>query len=52
MPDNVASKVPPPGDHRRIAVGQFDRANQVIATGNHDYGIRLLLGCCKLDPPT
>jgi tetratricopeptide (TPR) repeat protein len=51
MPDNVASKVPPPSaDHRRIAVGQFDRANQVIATGNHDYGIRLLLSCCKLDP--
>jgi tetratricopeptide (TPR) repeat protein len=23
---------------------------QVIATGNYDYGIRLLLSCCKLDP--
>lgn len=51
MPDNVASKVPPPSpEHRRIAIGQYDRANQVIATGNHDYGIRLLLSCCKLDP--
>ncbi len=45
------SKVPPPSpEHRRIAVGQFERANQVVATGNYDYGIRLLLSCCKLDP--
>ena len=37
-------KLPPPSpDHRRVAAGQFDRANQVIATGNFDYGIRLLL---------
>jgi tetratricopeptide (TPR) repeat protein len=28
----------------------FERANQVVATGNYDYGIRLLLDCCKLDP--
>src|SRR5262249_30639478 len=27
-----------------------DRANQVIATGNFDYAIQLLLTCCKLDP--
>ncbi len=45
------SILPPPSpEHRRIAAGQFDRANQVIATGNHDYGIRLLLSCCKFDP--
>jgi tetratricopeptide (TPR) repeat protein len=45
------SKLPPPSpEHRRIAVGQFERANQVVATGNYDYGIRLLLSCCKLDP--
>jgi tetratricopeptide (TPR) repeat protein len=37
-------------EHRRVAAGQFDRANQVVATGNYDYGIRLLLSCCKLDP--
>jgi tetratricopeptide (TPR) repeat protein len=37
-------------EHRRVAAGQFERANQVIATGNFDYGIRLLLSCCKLDP--
>jgi tetratricopeptide (TPR) repeat protein len=40
----------PDAEHRRIAAGQFERANQVIATGNYDYGIRLLLSCCKLDP--
>lgn len=37
-------------EQRRVAAGQFERANQVIATGNHDYGIQLLLTCCKLDP--
>jgi tetratricopeptide (TPR) repeat protein len=37
-------------EHRRVAAGQFERANQVVATGNFDYGIRLLLSCCKLDP--
>jgi tetratricopeptide (TPR) repeat protein len=40
----------PSAEHRRIAAGQFERANQVIATGNYDYGIQLLLTCCKLDP--
>jgi tetratricopeptide (TPR) repeat protein len=51
MPQNDASALPRPSpDHRKVAVGQFERANQVIATGNYDYGIRLLLSCCKLDP--
>src|SRR5437867_2283948 len=45
------SKFPTPSpEHRRVAAGQFERANQVIASGNYDYGIRLLLSCCKLDP--
>jgi tetratricopeptide (TPR) repeat protein len=35
---------------RRIAAGKFERANQVAATGNFDYGIHLLLDCCKIDP--
>src|SRR5438093_11504904 len=43
--------VPSPSpEHRRVAAGQFERANQVIATRDYDYGIRLLLSCCKLDP--
>jgi tetratricopeptide (TPR) repeat protein len=46
-----ASILPPPNpEHRRVAAGQFERANQVVATANFDYGIRLLLSCCKLDP--
>lgn len=40
----------PSPEQRRIAAAQFERANQVIASGNHDYGIQLLLSCCKLDP--
>ncbi len=50
MADNDATMLPPPSpEHRRIAASQFERANQVIATGNYDYGIRLLMSCCKLD---
>jgi len=43
--------VPPiSAEHRRIAAERFDRANQVVAGGNFDYAIQLLLACCKLDP--
>src|ERR1700687_1294483 len=37
-------------EHHRIAAEQFQRANQVIESGNHDYAIQLLLTCCKLEP--
>ena len=51
MANTDAPRVPPPSaEHRRVAAGQFEHANQVIATGNFDYGIGLLLSCCKLDP--
>lgn len=51
MADKDATILPPLNpEHRRVAAGQFERANEVIATGNHDYGIQLLLNCCKLDP--
>jgi tetratricopeptide (TPR) repeat protein len=46
----VATLPPPSPEHRRIAAAQFDRANQVINAGQFDYGIQLLLTCCKLDP--
>src|ERR1700687_5961242 len=53
MPEHDASILPPPSpEHRRVAAGQFERANQVIATGNFDYGIRLLLSCCTLGATT
>jgi tetratricopeptide (TPR) repeat protein len=51
MASNDASHLPPvTPEHRRVAAGQYERANQVIATGNFDYGIQLLLSCCQLDP--
>jgi Tfp pilus assembly protein PilF len=51
MAGNDLSRFPTASpEHRRVAAGQFERANQVIATGNFDYGIQLLLTCCKLDP--
>jgi tetratricopeptide (TPR) repeat protein len=37
-------------EHRRVAVERFERATQVIKQGNFDYGIQLLMTCCKLDP--
>jgi serine/threonine protein kinase len=37
-------------EHRQAAAGQFERANEVLASGNYDYAIHLLLSCCKLDP--
>jgi serine/threonine protein kinase len=40
---------PSPKQHR-IAVGQFEKADEAIATGNYEYGIPLLLSCCALDP--
>src|SRR5206468_5854853 len=48
-PSGSAASGPSP-EQRRAAAGQFERANQVIATGNFDYGIQLLLSCCKFDP--
>ncbi len=46
-----SSSVPAPSpEHRKIAAGQFERANQVVAGGDYDYGIRLLLSCCEFDP--
>jgi tetratricopeptide (TPR) repeat protein len=50
MAENSPNVPPPSAEHRRIAAAQYERANQVITTGNYDYGIRLLLSCCKLDP--
>jgi serine/threonine protein kinase len=40
----------PSTDQRRVALGQFERATDVIARGDYDYGVHLLLSCCKLEP--
>jgi tetratricopeptide (TPR) repeat protein len=51
MADNEKSKLAPPNpEQRRIATSQYDRANQVLASGNYDYAIQLLISCCKIDP--
>lgn len=51
MAERSTPTVPTPtADQRRIAVENFERARQVLLTGNHDYGISLLITCCKLDP--
>jgi tetratricopeptide (TPR) repeat protein len=51
MADTDRPVLPQPSpEHRKVAVGQFERAQQVTAKGDFDYGIQLLLNCCKLDP--
>lgn len=51
MADNDPTLLPPPSpDQRKISAAMFEKANQVIASGNYDYGIQLLISCCKLDP--
>lgn len=37
-------------DQHRVAVGQFERAQEAMAGGSTDYARELLLSCCKLDP--
>ena len=43
--------LPEPGpDQKRIAAERFERANQVISSGDFDYGMQLLLTCSKIEP--
>src|SRR5262245_66400414 len=51
MANNPAAVLPRlTPEQRRAAAGQLERANQVIAIGDLDYGIQLLLTCCRIDP--
>ena len=50
MADRSRTLPTPTPDQRRVAAENFERARQVLQTGNFDYGISLLLLCCKLDP--
>ena len=53
MANPTPSGLPPLNpEQRRVAVSQFEHANQAVASGNYDYAIRLLQMCCKLDPAT
>jgi tetratricopeptide (TPR) repeat protein len=49
MADTTTLPKPTP-EQRRAAVGQFDRANEVLKGGDHAYGLQLLLNCCRIDP--
>jgi tetratricopeptide (TPR) repeat protein len=51
----MAERIPSPlprlsAEQRLAAAKQFERANQVIAKGDHDYGVQLLFECCRIDP--
>src|SRR4051812_47511175 len=37
-------------EQRRAALGQFERAKQVLKAGDLDYCLQLLLSCCAIDP--
>jgi tetratricopeptide (TPR) repeat protein len=51
MADTDRPSIPPPTpEQRRAAVGQYERAQQVLAKGDFDYAIHLLITCCKLEP--
>lgn len=51
MPERSHPSLPTPdADQRRMAAENFDRARQVLLTGNYDYGIELLRTSCRLDP--
>ena len=51
MADRSSQSLPTPtAEQRRVTVETFDRARQVIQTGNFDYAIQLLRTCCQLDP--
>src|SRR5258708_9442011 len=40
----------PSPEQRKIAAERFERANQVISSGDYDYGMQLLLTCSKIAP--
>src|SRR6266404_7755790 len=51
MADSNPSRLPRlSAEQRTAAAKQFERANQVLAAGDHDYGIQLLFNCCRIDP--
>jgi tetratricopeptide (TPR) repeat protein len=51
MADTSEPRLPRvPAEQRRAAAAQFDRANQVLTAGDFDYGLQLLINCCRIDP--
>jgi serine/threonine protein kinase len=51
LPIHEASKLPAPApQEEEAAKGQFARAIEAVEKSNFDYGIHLLMNCCRLDP--
>ena len=55
LADRIAQEQPSRGagsssEGRRVVEGQFAHGTQAVATGNYDYGMMLLLNCCRLEP--
>jgi tetratricopeptide (TPR) repeat protein len=40
----------PPSEAARIGASQCEWAQQQVARGNYDYGVKVLLACCRRDP--
>jgi tetratricopeptide (TPR) repeat protein len=51
-PNTLLADAPNPAtvEQRQVAQGIFQRAAQVIADGNYEYGTQLLVDCCQRDP--
>lgn len=49
-PDDTPELPKPSPEQRQNAAKTFMRAKQVLASGNLDYAIELLVGCCKTEP--
>jgi tetratricopeptide (TPR) repeat protein len=50
MADFITSLPRLTAEQRMTAAKQFERANQVLAAGDPDYGVQLLFNCCRIDP--
>ena len=37
-------------EQRRVTIENFERAKQVLQSGNYDYAIQMLALCCRIDP--
>ncbi len=48
--DVPGASAAPSDEGRRIVERQFEHATHSIATGNFEYGLTLLLNCCRAEP--
>ncbi len=51
MADRTPTSIPAVSpDQRRVAAENYERAREVLQSGNSDYAIQLLRTCCRLEP--